>query len=381
MYSTQVYIFQQLTRVLTIDTVDGESFTYRYNPVYAKKLTINKGVDNVLLFEFLNQEEKPVDITGSTLLFRLISTDGAVLLLEQPMVILNGPTGRAKVSIPTANLMEIDAQPASYSITRASVILNEAVFTNAQSGARAPVDIVNSVLPAFIPSAELTIPTTQMTSQFSYGGTSFSNWPDWAGQYWAGNLSYWSTWNNTEYYSSFIEPTDVITTVQMDLLNYTGTIKAQAADNYQSIWYNVTDSTTYYNETKTITMNIVGWYPLLRLCFNNSIFATPKQPGMPAVAYVFCNNGFVESITVQNPGSGYLAPPRVDIIGNGAGAEAIATINSQGEVTDIIVTNPGSGYWPVPIVNPNATAYPVPPQNQGAVVAISTGYVTQLLYR
>jgi hypothetical protein len=30
-----------------------------------------------------------------------------------------------------------------------------------------------------------------------------------------------------------------------DLDGYTGTIKAQAAENYQSIFYNVTESTTY----------------------------------------------------------------------------------------------------------------------------------------
>ena len=40
------------------------------------------------------------------------------------------------------------------------------------------------------------------------------------------------------------------------------TIKAQAAENYQSIFYNVSESTTYYNETRTIYMNIVGWHPI-----------------------------------------------------------------------------------------------------------------------
>jgi hypothetical protein len=220
-----------------------------------------------------------------------------------------------------------------------------------------------------------------LTSQETIGGTNFNNWPDWAGQYWAGNLSYWSTWNNSEYYSSFIVPTGNLTTIQMDLLNYTGTIKAQFAETYQSLWYNVSESTTYLNETSSIIMDIPGWYPLLRLCFNNSVLATPKQPGYPATAVAYCNNGQVTAIQIQSPGSGYLAPPKIDIIGNGAGAEAIATINDQGEVTDIIITNPGSGYWPVPIVNPNAQNFPVPPTQQGALVIISTGYVVNLLYR
>jgi hypothetical protein len=71
MYSTTAYLYQQIIRVLLIDT-SGGYFTARYDPVYAKTLTVNKGVDNVLLFEFINQDQKPVNITGSTFRFRLL---------------------------------------------------------------------------------------------------------------------------------------------------------------------------------------------------------------------------------------------------------------------------------------------------------------------
>ena len=168
----------------------------------------------------------------------------------------------------------------------------------------------------------------------------------------------------------------------MDLIGYTGTIKAQWAENYESIWYNCTESTTYYNETRTIYMNVVGWYPLLRLAFNNSVFATPNQPGYPAIAVAYCTDGLVTGIDVLNGGSGYLAPPKVDIIGDGAGATAEATIGGTGEVTGITVTNPGSGYWPLPRTpNPGASPSPVPANQQGAIVVISTGFVVNLMYR
>ena len=383
MYSTQAYIYQQITRVLLIDTGAGETFTYRYDPVYAKKLTINKGVDNVLLFEFINQEEKPVNITGSSFVFRAIDQQGTKLLVDEPLVILNGPTGRAKVTLSAEELLEIQAQPASYSITRTSGNLTEAVFTNAQSGARAPVDIVNSVLPTFVPSFELTIPTLELSNQLQYGGTSYGQYP--GGAFWQGNPnggSYWNGYGNTEYFSSFIAPRGPVTTVQMDLIQYTGTIKAQWAENYQSLWYNITESTTYLNQTKTIYMNIVGWYPLLRLAFNNSVFATPDQPGYPAVAVAYCVDGLVTTITVLDGGSGYLAPPRIDIVGNGAGATAVATISNTGQVVGITVTNPGSGYWPLPSQpNPGASPSPVPADQQGAIVVISTGFVVNLMYR
>ena len=381
MYSTQAYIYQQITRVLSIDTVDGESFTYRYNPVYAKTLTISKGVDNVLLFEFINQQEKPVNITGSTFLFRAISTAGDRILVEKEMVILNAATGRAKVTLTTADLLEVLAQPANYSIQRSSGNLTEAVFTNAQAGARAPANIVDSILPQHVPSESLTIPTTKLSAQASYDGTTWGQYP--ANPYWGGNPNggnYWNSFSNTEFYSSFIEPINSVTTVQMTLDGYTGTIKAQAAENYQSIWYNVTESTTYLDKTETIHMNIVGWYPLLRLCFNNSIFAVPTQPGTPAIGYATTSNGVVTSITVTNGGSGYLAPPKISIIGDGSGATAEAQV-SGGTVTGITVTNGGSGYWYLPNAGFGTGTYPNNPSQTGAAVLISTGFVQNLYYR
>ena len=460
MYSTEVYIYQQRTQVLLLDS-SGQYFTMRYDPVYAKRLTINLGVDNVLLFSFVNQDEKPVNVTGCTFTFRVTNTAGTVILLQEEMTILNACSGQVKVLIPAADTFELIAQPASYSISCQSGILNQAVFTNAQSGARAPIDLVNSVFPQFVPSVPLTIPTTKLSAQTSFDGAGYQDYPGWAGSpFWngSGDGTYWNSYLNTEFYSSFIVPRNEITTIQMDLVGYTGTIKAQWAENYQGIWVNASESTTYYNETKTIYMNVIGWYPLLRLCFNSSIFSTPQPPGVPGTAYAVCNEGVLTNIILNNPGSGYLAPPKINILGDGAGAVAEATIvpnlvnltltnpglgyteppqilftgngrnaeatctidgtgavtsvtltntgngysippvitfigncttpaqatvgvDTTGSITGINVINGGSGYWPVPSGGVNPAAYPVPPANQGAFVAISTGYVVNLMYR
>ena len=122
MYSTTAYLYQQRTQVLLIDS-SGQFFTARYDPVYAKQLTLNLGVDNVLLFSFVNQDEKPVNVNGSTFTFRITNTAGTVLLLQAPMTILNAATGQVKVSIPAEDTLELIAQPASYSIRdRKSVV-------------------------------------------------------------------------------------------------------------------------------------------------------------------------------------------------------------------------------------------------------------------
>jgi hypothetical protein len=370
MYSTTAYLYQQKTRVLMIDT-SGAYFTMRYDPVYAKRLTINKGVDNVILFEFINQDQKPVNITGSTLVFRLISQDGVELIAAKEMTIINATAGRAKVTLLAEDLNEIQAQPAGYSISRASGNLIEPVFTDAQAGARAPIDIVDSVYPEFVPSSELTIPTTNLGGMVGYGGASSSNYPDWALQ--GGSpINNYSPWQSTEFYSSFIEPRGPVTTIQFDLVGYTGTIKAQAAENYQSIFYNITETTQYLNKTGTVYMNIIGWHPLVRLCFNNSVYTTGENGnavmGVPGQATAMVEDGVLTSVNVIYAGSGYQAPPLIEIVGEGSGAICTATI-SGGQISGINVIEGGSGYRPVP------------PTMSGAQVIISTGHVINLSYR
>jgi hypothetical protein len=118
------------------------------------------------------------------------------------------------------------------------------------------------------------------------------------------------------------------------------------------------------------------------MAFNNSLFSTPKQPAQPAIAYAVCEDGHVVDILLQNGGAGYLAPPRVDLVGDGSGATAEATIDTvTGTVTGITITNPGSGYWPVPIISYNGQVYPVPPGKTGAIVLITTGYIENMYYR
>ena len=51
----------------------------------------------------------------------------------------------------------------------------------------------------------------------------------------------------------------------------------------------------------------------------------------------------VESITVTNPGINYMTTPTVEIIGDGQGATAIATIVNS-KISKVTVTNPGVGY-------------------------------------
>jgi hypothetical protein len=52
-----------------------------------------------------------------------------------------------------------------------------------------------------------------------------------------------------------------------------------------------------------------------------------------------------------------------------------------GSVVGVTVTNGGSGYWYLPNAGFGVGTYPNNPDQTGAAVIISTGYVVDLLYR
>ena len=359
MYSTTIYLYQQIIRVLLIDT-SGGYFTARYDPVYAKTLTVNKGVDNVLLFEFINQDQKPVNITGSTFKFRLLNQAGDRLLIEKDMTVLSASLGRVKVVLDTADTIDILAQPGSYSIQRTAGNYVQAAFTDANSGARADCNIVDSVLPEFMASQPVTIPTINGKNSWPQAGP--SSYPDWALQPQPQSRNYL-----TEYYSSEINTTgSSLTTIKYDLVHYTGTVKVQAAQDYESIWMDVTESRQYFDETSTQYINVVGFHPLLRLGLNNS-----QGYGASATAQVV--DGVVTSVSITNAGLGYMAAPCVQLLGNGSGATAVGTaFTGPSGIGAITVTNGGSGYLPLNFGGTEA---------QAVTVLITTGYVTNIFYR
>lgn len=251
MYSTTAYLYQQIQSVILVD-ISGAYFDRRWEPVYAKNLKLNLGVDNVILFQFQNQDQKPVNITGSTFTFRLISQNGQDLLFSKELVSLNNNLGRAKITITAEESTYFQAQPASWSLQVSSGVLNQAVYTDDYSGARGTIDIVNSVFPAFNASQILTIP---------------SQAPD-----------------SSVYYSSTVT-TDgsALTTFQLDTVHYTGTIAVQGATDATANtveWYDIpfedlkTNSTvselTFIDETVRRGINVQGYHPYIRLEFGIS---------------------------------------------------------------------------------------------------------------
>lgn len=361
MYSTPVYLYQQINQVLLINSLGmNRVFQRRWKPVYAKNLTLTKGVDNVLLFEFVNQDQKPVNITGSTFCFRVINTAGNSLVLEKAMVTISPVVGRVKVTVGAEETLVLPSDPCSYSIERASGNLKEAVFVDDQAGGRGTIDIVNSVFPEFVPSQPLTIPDIYGPQEYSFYNNN-QQLPDWALP-----RNFPSSGIDIERYTSHV-PTNgqQLTTFRLSMLNFTGNIKAQYADNYQSPWYDTGPVIRYQAQNNAVLINVEGYYPLIRLAVNQFSGDLDSQN---ATASAVVSGGVVTSIAITNPGSGYAAPPNVTIGGYGAGATATTQI-VNGAVSAVTVTNGGTGYVTDPITN------------TAAFVSINPGFITDIIYR
>lgn len=241
MYSTNVYLYTQRQHVVVLS---GNS-PRRYQLVYAKTLTINKGVDNKIQFQFLNQEQKAVNITSQTtapnqITFRLISEDGKRTLIQKalnPTLVLNG---LAELILTSAEIEEMDTQYCSYSLETNSGGLDLPVFVDSDAGARGSIRIVDSVLPSFVPAVDVTIPSHPIPNS-----------------------------NTVTYTSSTLYTNDSpLLSIQTWLSNYSGNVTVQGSVT-QSQWYTIQNS-TYISATQSDGYFVQGYHPYIRLEFTST---------------------------------------------------------------------------------------------------------------
>lgn len=249
-YSTAVFIFTQRQIVVLLDGNSPRAFM----PVYAKTMNLHKGVDNKLQFQFLNQEQKPVDITGKVIKFRLINYDGTEVLLTKALTPELPLKGLAYLHLNAAEIEDFPAQQCHYSLEIPVGEFGYPVFVDPAAGARGQINIVNSVLPSFVPSQEVTIPTGQPFPNLE-SNNSINN-----------VLS-----NANTYYSSVINTQDnPVLTVQAHLHEYNGDVTIEGTFNSQlTDWYLITTN-EYLETTETVGYTIKGYHPFIRMAFTSN---------------------------------------------------------------------------------------------------------------
>lgn len=231
MYSTDVYYFIPRQDVVLYI---GNS-PRRFQIVYAKNLKLHKGVDNKIQFRFLNQEQKPVDLTGKEITCRIISSDGHTVLLQKALTPLLPLTGLTELQLGSDDLQDIISQHCTYSLEIPVDSFSLPVFVDSEAGARGKIQIVDSILPDFIPSDVVTIPTHPQPS---------------------GNI--------VTFHSSILATGEVYNmTIQASYTNYSGTVQLQGSTTGTE-WYDIDSMSDYVEQTDTVSQNVQGFHPLIR---------------------------------------------------------------------------------------------------------------------
>jgi len=235
MYSTIAYLYQQKCQVILADST-GESFNLRYQTMYTKNIKIHRGLDNVILFEFVNQDQKPVNITGSTFVARFIDSAGNRTMLVKDLTVLHATTGRAKLTVSDTESDLLVGTQVSYGIERTAGSLTEAVFVDDYADARGSVTVVDSARPQFVASKSLAIPDQ----------------------------------NTGVKYSDVVIPSSVTTTFQYWTTGFVGSTKLQGSMSLLGPWYDIETDTYTSATTGTAYLVATGTHTYLRLAITAS---------------------------------------------------------------------------------------------------------------
>lgn len=237
MYSTSVIL--NIPRQLVVLNIGNSP--RGYNNMYAKNLTLHKGVDNRIQFQFINQDQKPVDITDKDVTIRVISSEGDKLLLSKVLVPLLPLKGITEFQVTSQELLDITAQQCYYSLEIPLDSFNVPVFMDNGSGARGDITIVNSVLPRYVGATTITIPTHPLLNPS----------------------------NPVPYYSNiYATPGNPITSLQLFYSEYKGGVQIQGSTSNanDAFWYDINDLIDIPNaSTFTGGYTVHGFHPFLRL--------------------------------------------------------------------------------------------------------------------
>jgi len=90
----------------------------RSRMVYARNVKIYRGVDNRIDFQVRNGDQKPINTTGTVLVFRLIVRENKDLVLQKDCSYDDATVGRAFVTITASELIDLEPGLYDYSITK-----------------------------------------------------------------------------------------------------------------------------------------------------------------------------------------------------------------------------------------------------------------------
>jgi len=229
--SDTITFLQYPQRTILIDA-QGYSRT-RNMPFNTTRKTIYKGVDSTLGFDVKNQDRKPVNLLGKTVMVHLMKVRTGELILQRRANLVKPEEGFCEFTILGSDLT--DLPPGLYQLS--SVIydgdgISRSLYTDNNRRATIEVEVIDGAYPKFVPSIECTF--TELNGV-------------WTSQPIKSNLQRNDTSN--------------LHTIQITAPNFKGTVEAKISLEYDSMGeYN---SVKFINDKFKIvfdgTNSVQGW--------------------------------------------------------------------------------------------------------------------------
>ena len=111
MQLTPRYLVKNRTLIISNDV----GFVTEYRPVYQRELQVYRGIDNVLEFQVLNADQKPVQLTGKQVIFVAFDSNKS-LIVNRTATIIIANKGLVTVTISENDVLNVKQQYLHYNI-------------------------------------------------------------------------------------------------------------------------------------------------------------------------------------------------------------------------------------------------------------------------
>ena len=255
MQLNSVYLYPNKIDVFTNALASWQ--TERYRRVYNRNLKVYRSVDNRIDLQVRNSDQKAADITGSILIFNLITREGKDLVLSKDCTIQSATAGKVYVTLTKEELNAIESGFYNYSVTQEvretvsdteyRVTSRTPMFQDAQYGAIGVLEVSGDVLG----EADETL----VVDKFAYVDPATTGYTD--PKYYTSSII--DAKGNTQVPQS-------LHTFQIYSTSYTGTVKIQGSlseGGAPKVWTDL-ETLTLTSATQSYK-NVTGKYNFFRI--------------------------------------------------------------------------------------------------------------------
>jgi hypothetical protein len=324
-----VYLYSNKLDVFT-NPLDSWT-TERYRRVYNRNLKIYRSVDNRIDIQVRNSDQKASNITGSTLVFNLVTRETKDLIFQKDFSAMDLTTGKVTVILTENEMLDIDPGFYEYSIikevretvdsTDYKVTSRIAMYMDSQYDTLGTIEVLGDVLGEVTPS--VSIDKFEYVNPFTTGG------------------------DDSKFFISSIVDTKptfnsagTLHTFQFYSSNYRGTVTIQGSLDEQGAtphkWVDISTIDLTTQRYKNITGKY-NWFRIKHLPTQSSSTVTFTIAQTMLLDY---------NVDIGNSGKGYQIGNTILIPGNNLGGElgtndltiTVSAVDGIGGVTGITWT-------------------------------------------